>query len=443
MGFSTNTFLFIFLLGTLIVYIPVRLLIPKLSTVVLLAASLIFYSWADVSALPVLGVIILVNYAAGIAIGNVRKEKRTLAGIILAAVIVFNVALLIYFKYAKFILGISFMSLSAISYQVDVFRNKVKAQVNPLTFALYLSFFVKIVEGPISRYADIEEQLKLPAFSSERFAEGIRRFSVGLGKKVLLADQVGVIAHDILSLTNTSTALSWLGIISFTLQLYLDFSGYTDMAIGLGKMFGFDFKENFNNPYTADSLTDFWRRWHISLSSWLRDYVYIPIGGSRSGITYVNLFITFLIAGFWHGATWNYIVWGAWNGLILCIERFGKKHTSIRFPNFLRHVITLLVIVIGWVFFYFEDLGAGMAFLPTLIGLGTTGNSGFTLRWFLSERNVVVLFFSVLASTSLFDFIGEKMREKRIWDLGYLAILAVSILIVMSSTFQTFLYFKY
>ena len=443
MGFSTNAFLFIFLLGTLVLYVPVRLIAPKLSVYVLLAASLVFYSWADISALPVLGVIILVNYIAGLAVGSMRGDKKKLSGILLAAVIVFNVALLIYFKYAKFILGISFMSLSAISYQVDVFRGKVKAEKDFFRYALYLSFFVKIVEGPIARYADIERQLKLPGFSSERFAEGVRRFSVGLGKKVLLADQIGVIAHDILSLTNTSPALSWLGIISFTLQLYLDFSGYTDMAIGLGKMFGFDFKENFNNPYTAVSLTDFWRRWHISLSSFLRDYVYIPIGGSRSGITYVNLFVTFLIAGFWHGATWNYIVWGAWNGLILCIERFFGKHTSVKLPDTLRHLITLFVIVIGWVFFYFEDLSAGMAFLPTLFGIGTTGNSGFTLRWFLSERNVVVLFMSVLASTSLFDFFGEKMREKRIWDLGYLAILAVSILVVMSSTFQTFLYFKY
>ena len=414
MGFSTNTFLFIFLVGTLGLYIPVRIVWPKLGTVVLLAASLIFYSWMDVTALPVLGVIILMNYLAGILIGILRKEKKVAAGITLAAIIIFNVALLIYFKYAKFILGISFMSLSAISYQVDIFRSKVNAQKNPLTFALYLAFFVKIVEGPIARYTDMEAQLKLPALSTERFAEGVRRFSVGLGKKV-----------------------------SFTMQLYLDFSGYTDMAIGLGKMFGFDFKENFNNPYTSTSLTEFWRRWHMTLSHWLRDYIYIPIGGSRTGITYVNLMVTFLIAGFWHGATWNYIVWGAWNGLILCIERFFMKHSKIRLPEFLKHLITLFVIVIGWVFFYFEDLNAGMAFLPTLFGMGTTGVSGFTLRWFLSERNVVVLFISALACTSLFDFLGEKMREKRIWDICYLGILAVSILIVMSSTFQTFLYFKY
>ena len=389
MGFSTNTFLFIFLVGTLGLYIPVRIVWPKLGTVVLLAASLIFYSWMDVTALPVLGVIILMNYLAGILIGILRKEKKVAAGIALAAIIIFNGALLIYFKYAKFILGMSFMSLSAISYQVDIFRNKVNAQKNPLTFALYLAFFVKIVEGPIARYTDMEAQLKLPALSTERF------------------------------------------------------SGYTDMAIGLGKMFGFDFKENFNNPYTSTSLTEFWRRWHMTLSHWLRDYIYIPIGGSRTGITYVNLMVTFLIAGFWHGATWNYIVWGAWNGLILCIERFFMKHSKIRLPEFLKHLITLFVIVIGWVFFYFEDLNAGMAFLPTLFGMGTTGVSGFTLRWFLSERNVVVLFISALACTSLFDFLGEKMREKRIWDICYLGILAVSILIVMSSTFQTFLYFKY
>jgi alginate O-acetyltransferase complex protein AlgI len=373
----------------------------------------------------------------------VREEKKKLSGVFLAAVIVFNIAMLIFFKYVRFIPGISFISLSAISCQVDIFRSRVKAETNLFRYALYLSFFVKIAEGPIVRYADIRRQLRIPAFSSGRFAEGVRRFSVGLGKKVLLADRVGVIAHDILSLTDTSPLLSWLGIISFSLQLYLDFSGYSDMAIGLGKMFGFDFRENFNNPYMASSLTYFWRRWHISLSSFLRDYVYIPIGGSRTGSTYVNLFVTFLIAGFWHNATWNYIVWGAWNGLILCIERFFGRHTSVKLPGILKHLITLFVIVIGWVFFCFEDLNAGLDFLLALFGIGTTGNSGFTLRWFLSVRNVVVLCLSVLASTSLPGFLGRKMREKRIWDLSYLAILAVSILVVMSSTFRTFLYFKY
>lgn len=444
MGFSTNTFLFIFLLGTLAVYIPVSLILPILRIPVLLIASLVFYAWASVEALPVLAVLIIINYVAGIQIERAVKRKTDIKPIYILGVAIFlDIALLIFFKYTRFILGISFMSLSGISYLADIYRGKVRAQKNIVSFALYMAFFVKIIEGPIIRYSDISRQLTRPDVSAEKFTEGIRRFSVGLAKKVLLADQIGVVAHDILGTTNNSPALAWLGIISYTLQLYLDFSGYTDMAIGLAKMFGFDFKENFNNPYVSLSLTEFWRRWHISLSNWLRDYIYIPIGGSKSGVTYLNLFITFLIAGFWHGATWNYCLWGAWNGLILCIERWGRKHVKWELPVIIRRIITLLVIVIGWVFFYFEDMEAGLRFLPTLIGLGSTWNSGFTLRWYLSQRVIMIIIASVIACTPAFDKLGERFRKNRIWDLFYLALLAVSILIVMSSTFQSFLYIRY
>ena len=444
MGFSTNTFLFIFLLGTLAVYIPVSLILPRLRIIVLLTASLIFYAWASVRALPVLAVMVVMNYVAGIQIERAKKHKIDIKpGVILGIAVFLNIALLVFFKYTTFILGISFMSLSGISYLADIYRGKVKAQRKFLSFALYLSFFVKIVEGPIVRYSDISRQLKHPEVSPEKFSEGIRRFSVGLAKKVLLADQIGVIAHDILGTTNNSPALAWLGIISYTLQLYLDFSGYTDMAIGLAKMFGFDFKENFNNPYISLSLSEFWRRWHISLSNWLRDYIYIPIGGSKSGVTYLNLFITFLIAGFWHGATWNYCLWGAWNGLILCIERWGERNLKVEFPVLIRRIATLLVIVIGWVFFYFEDIGQGLQFLPTLIGLNSTWNSGFTLRWYLSQRNIIILIVSIIACTPVFDKMGERFRKNRAWDLLYLALLGISILIVMSSTFQSFLYIRY
>ena len=444
MGFSTNTFLFIFLLGTLAVYIPVSLIFPILRIPVLLIASLVFYAWASVEALPVLAVLIIINYVAGIQIERAVKRKTDIKPIYILGVAIFlDIALLIFFKYTRFILGISFMSLSGISYLADIYRGKVRAQKNIVSFALYMAFFVKIIEGPIIRYSDISRQLTRPDVSAWKFTEGIRRFSVGLAKKVLLADQIGVVAHDILGTTNNSPALAWLGIISYTLQLYLDFSGYTDMAIGLAKMFGFDFKENFNNPYVSLSLTEFWRRWHISLSNWLRDYIYIPIGGSKSGVTYLNLFITFLIAGFWHGATWNYCLWGAWNGLILCIERWGRKHVKWELPVIIRRIITLLVIVIGWVFFYFEDMEAGLRFLPTLIGLGSTWNSGFTLRWYLSQRVIMIIIASVIACTPAFDKLGERFRKNRIWDLFYLALLAVSILIVMSSTFQSFLYIRY
>ncbi|MDO4805002.1 MAG: MBOAT family O-acyltransferase [Lachnospiraceae bacterium] len=444
MGFSTNTFLFVFLLGTLAVYIPVSLILPRLRVTVLLIASVIFYAWASVSALPVLFLLIIINYLAGIAIDRSKKGLIDVKPVTALGISVFiDVAILIIFKYTKFILGISFMTLSGISYLADIYRGKVKAQINIIRYALYMAFFVKIIEGPIVRYSDVSDQIRKPEVSLERFTEGIRRFSVGLAKKVLLADQLGVVAHDILGTSNNSPALAWLGIISYTLQLYLDFSGYTDMAIGLAKMFGFDFKENFNNPYVSLSLSEFWRRWHISLSRWLRDYIYIPLGGSKSGMTYLNLFVTFLIAGFWHGATWNYCIWGAWNGLILCIERWGRRHVRFTFPVIVRRIVTLFVIVIGWVFFYFEDIGEGFRFLPTLFGYGSTWNSGFTLRWYLSQRIITILFISVIACTPIFDKMGERFRKNRLWDLFYLGLLAVSILIVMSSTFQSFLYIRY
>lgn len=444
MGFSTNTFLFIFLISLLLVYIPVALFLPKLRIAVLLIASFVFYAWASYKAIPVLIILILIDYIFGMLVDmECQRERRRRSVLLLAIPIILNVGILIYFKYAEFVLGISFMTLSGISYLVDIYRRKIQAQKNILDFALYLSFFVKITEGPIIRYSDVSKQIRKPSFTADRFAEGIRRFSIGLGKKVLLADQIGVVAHDILTASNNSPAIAWLGIISYTLQLYLDFSGYSDMAIGLGKMFGFDFKENFNNPYVSTSLTDFWRRWHISLSNWLRDYIYIPIGGSRSGITYVNLFVTFLIAGFWHGATWNFILWGGWHGLILCIEKFARKHSDFHFPVFLQHVFTLLFIVIGWVFFYFNTVSGGFTFLASLFGLTGNMNSGYTLAWYLSQKTIVVLIVSIVACTPAFDRLGEKMRENRWWDLGYLAILAFSLFAVMSSTFQSFLYFKY
>ena len=208
-------------------------------------------------------------------------------------------------------------------------------------------------------------------------------------------------------------------------------------------MFGIDFKENFNNPYISMSLTEFWHRWHMSLSKWLRDYFYIPIGGSRSGNTYINLFLTFLLAGFWHGATLNYIIWGAWNGVILCVERYLKRNSRIILPDLVGHMITLFLIMIGWVFFYFENFNDALVFLPSLFGLGSTWNSGFTLRWYLSQRMVLTLIAGIVCCTPTLDRIEEKMRENRIWDLAYLGLLAVSILVVMSSTFQTFLYIRY
>jgi alginate O-acetyltransferase complex protein AlgI len=393
MVFSSIIFLFLFLPLTLLLNILVH---RRLRNTILLAVSLVFYAWGEGTyVLLMLGCITL-NYLFGLLIDRARTEKGQKA--LLALVVVLNLLPLVYFKYSVFVLenisrllgllhvdhalaldpvplpiGISFFTFHALSYVVDVYRKTVTPQKNFLDMGLYIALFPQLVAGPIVRYHDISPQLKNRTVNVEDFAIGVERFVFGLGKKVLLANPMGAMADQIFSLqiVELSSPAAWLGILCYSLQIYFDFSGYSDMAIGLARMFGFHLLENFNYPYISCSIREFWRRWHISLSNWFRDYLYIPLGGNRKGSfrTGLNLVTVFFLCGFWHGASWNFIIWGLIYGFFLVLERgrLGKKLGLM--PVMVQRLYTLLVVVNAWVFFRAETLEHALRYLGVMYGI--------------------------------------------------------------------------
>ncbi|GJM20720.1 MAG: alginate O-acetyltransferase [Planctomycetota bacterium] len=391
MLFSTPVFLFGFLPIVLLLY---GLMPKRFSNTVLLSASLLFYAYgAKEVVLAMLGSI-TVNWLLGLSIANHLGTARARLGVALA--VSFNLGMLVYFKYTNFLvenvnalaeslgaepwdvayvllpIGISFFSFQAMSYVIDVARGDAPPQRNPVDFALYIALFPQLIAGPIVRYADIARQLGERRVTAPGFAEGVRRFLIGLGKKMLLANTVAQVSDELFALpaSSLSTSLAWLAVLCYSLQIYFDFSGYSDMAIGLGHMFGFRFLENFNYPYIARSITEFWRRWHMSLSSWFRDYLYIPLGGNRGsrGATLRNLMLVFLLCGLWHGASWSFVVWGLFHGSFLVIERVALSAQLARLPRALRHVYTLLVVMVGWTFFRAETLEQALTLLGAMAG---------------------------------------------------------------------------
>ena len=383
MLFSSLIFLFLFLPITAAGYflLPIRF-----RNFFLLAASLLFYGWGEPAFLPVLIVSIIWNYCWGIVLGKSRSGKLPLI-----IGIAGNLLLLFYFKYLNFSLsllsplleyygcgswnfgqiilpiGISFFTFQSISYLVDVYRDRSKSRKSFIDIALYISLFPQLIAGPIVRYSTISAELDHREISVDLCAEGCQRFIYGLGAKILLANPAGWVADTVFSRSpeQLSAPLAWLGVLAYTLQIYYDFSGYSSMAIGLGKIFGFHFPENFNYPYAADSISDFWRRWHISLSAWFRDYVYIPLGGSRvSGRrTALNLMTVFFLTGIWHGANWTFLVWGLWHGILLIVEKFLFCN---RLPGWLMRVWTLFVVIHGWVFFRSDSLDSAWKYFKTM-----------------------------------------------------------------------------
>jgi alginate O-acetyltransferase complex protein AlgI len=422
MVFSSPLFVFQFLPIVLGVYF---LLGRSLRNTWLLAASLLFYAWGE----PVIVLIMLVSIAANWGFGwwvDTAREKGGGRGVIALAA-VFNIGLLVFFKYADWMwaglgellhavglassvwptiassfpadswlrdvivdahgkirlpIGISFFTFQAFSYVIDVYRREGRLQKNPFDIALYVAFFPQLIAGPIVRYRDVAQQIVHRVVTLDGFAYGIRRFVIGLGKKVLIANVCAECADHIfgtaaagtgIPVDQLTTPVAWLGIVAYTLQIYFDFSGYSDMAIGLGWMLGFKFLENFDYPYIARSITEFWRRWHMSLSSWFRDYLYIPLGGNRHGParTYTNLVLVFFLCGLWHGANLTFLVWGLYHGGFLVIERLGWKRFLDERAGVLRHVYTILVVMVGWVFFRAEDIGQAWVFLGTMFGVQT------------------------------------------------------------------------
>lgn len=479
MVFSAPIFLFGFLPLALILYY----ISPKnLKNAILLLLSLLFYAWGEVFYLGVMLVSILSNYTFGRLVGHHIDDKRK-AKLWVGLAIAVNLALLVSFKYANFIgdnfnalysifgtpeyqlkpvhlpLGISFFTFQAMSYVIDVYRKEVTAQKNIYSLALYISLFPQLIAGPIVRYKDVADQIFYREHSVDLFANGVRRFIYGLSKKVLIANALGQVADQIFALTGSDLTmpLAWIGILAYSLQIYFDFSGYSDMAIGLGMMFGFKFLENFNYPYIAKSIQDFWRRWHISLSTWFRDYVYISLGGNRvsPARTYFNLLAVFTLTGFWHGASWNFLVWGLFHGFFIIIERVGMGDVLKKLWSPLAHFYLLFIVMIGWVFFRAENLTHGLDYLYAMFDFSNVETSSLEYARVLSFEVYWAFAIGTLLSIPIFPKMLNVI-QKRIGqtNAGVFTIQYGGIILLMSlmtlcmmkagaSTYNPFIYFRF
>ena len=461
MVFSSIAFLFYFLPITLALY---YVLPKRCRNFVLLIASLVFYAYGEPTYVLIMILSITFSYIYGLLIDKFRKHSK----IFLALSVCTSIGLLIYFKYTNFIIeninlwllnkvdfinvvlpiGISFYTFQMLTYTVDLYKGNVKVQKNIFKLGLYITLFPQLIAGPIVRYQTIEEQLESRSHSFDKFALGVRRFVIGLGKKVLIANLLGELVQVFLSSNDKSVLFYWIYGISVTLQIYFDFSGYSDMAIGLGKMFGFEFLENFNYPYIAKSVTDFWRRWHISLSSFFRDYVYIPLGGNRvSKIKWFrNILIVWMLTGIWHGAAWNFIIWGLYFGLILVLEKvfFGKYLEKI--PSVFSRIYVLLTVIISFIIFsgesskqIFENLGGliGYKDIPLV--------SQESIYYFKSY--FVILIIGIIGSTPIMKnaFSKEKMAKfvNIVEPIFLIFILLLSTSYIVDGSFNPFLYFRF
>ncbi len=458
----------------LCVYLPLVLLgyyiCPKKGrNLFLLIASLVFYAWGEPKYVFLMIFSILVNYIFGRLMDKHRENKKRLKLMLVLSVVI-DLGLLSVFKYTDFVItninaifgssfdllnialpiGISFYTFQAMSYTIDVYRNDVRVQKNLIDFGMYITMFPQLIAGPIVRYADVQDQLAERSVTTADFSEGVMRFVVGLGKKVLLANQMGAVWSDIYALGGDVSALmAWTGAIAYTFQIYFDFSGYSDMAIGLGRMFGFKFPENFRYPYQSVSITDFWRRWHITLSTWFKEYLYIPLGGNRRGLARqaLNLLIVWSLTGFWHGAGWNFVMWGLYYFVILFIEKLFLLKALDKLPKFFRHVYALVLIIIGWVIFASDDVSVLLPYLGSMFGAnGAIG--GMDVYTLLTKA--VLLIICCIASTELpkklFLSAAGAMNEKAAFTLKsvlMIALLALSMILLIGDSYNPFLYFRF
>lgn len=468
MLFSSIVFLFTFLPVVLILYylLPVRF-----RNVILLLASLVFYAWGEPVYLFLMLLSILFNYFSGLDIARNLQDKRAAKRSLVFNLII-NLAVLGFFKYEGFVLdtlngilpvhisyhalplpiGISFYTFQILSYIIDVYRGNVKVQTNLPNFALYVTMFPQLIAGPIVQYADVDEQLASREISRTKFGEGSMYFIRGLAKKVLLANTSGMIFTEVSGLAKDNIAVmtAWLGAFAYMFQIYFDFSGYSDMAIGLGKMFGFEFNMNFNYPYVSKSITEFWRRWHISLSSWFRDYVYIPLGGNRvSKIKHIrNLLIVWFLTGLWHGAAWNFVAWGLYYGVILIIEKYLLSPVLDRLPDVVRHIYSIVLVVIGWVLFFSSSFGQAAAYIRVMFGAGAHGFADRESMYLLTS-NLILWLILIFGSTPLVHFRYEHMLRSKKWNttiinsVVYAALFIVCIAYLVTETYNPFLYFRF
>jgi alginate O-acetyltransferase complex protein AlgI len=474
MVFSSPIFLFLFLPVTLLVNFALPF---RARNYWLLGMSLLFYAWGEPKFALVMLASVGVNYVLARWIDRARRGRGARAGLVTAVVI--NIGLLVIFKYANFLtdnvnvllatlrlpplvvppielpIGISFFTFQALSYVIDVYRRDVPVQRNPFALGLYIALFPQLIAGPIVRYHDVARQIVERTVTRSDFAAGVERFVIGLGKKVLIANTLAGPADLIFSVPGDqlTTGVAWFGVLCYSLQIYFDFSGYSDMAIGLGLMLGFRFLENFDYPYISRSVTEFWRRWHISLSTWFRDYLYIPLGGSRVAPVrvYLNLLTVFLLCGLWHGASWTFVIWGLFHGAFLVLERRGLSGLIGRWWSPLRHVYVLLVVMVSWVFFRSATLGEAWGFLGAMAGLAS--GAGQHLGLYLDGEKLLVVAAGLLGAAPIGPLVrGWCERARSPFTDGLVglcriaamtAILLVSSMLLAAGTYNPFIYFRF
>ncbi len=477
MVFSTNIFLFIFLPACLLIYFSVNSILKsvKVNNIVLLFMSLLFYFWGNGKLVFLLIFSIIVNYFFCRLISHAPDGKLRKTVLVLGIVI--NLGLLAYYKYFGFLcvtltdafavslppsafntaslpVGISFYTFMAVSYLVETYRSQQQAE-GIISFGTYLSLFPHLVAGPIVRHSEISAEIRNRKVDATIFFEGVWRFSLGLGKKVILADNLGIVSDQIFGLPQSqlTTSLAWLGVLCYTFQIYYDFSGYTDMAIGLARFFGFHFPENFNQPYRAQTVTEFWRRWHMTLTRWFRDFLYIPLGGNRKGRarTYLNLFIVFFLCGFWHGAAWTYVVWGMYHGMLLVVERIFSEQADFRMKGIPSQVASFLLVAVGWVFFRSSSINDAFLYIGKMAGF--SGRAAMSVQPILTfghyfDRGAV----TYLLLASLFAFTPFEKIKMLSEDSACSAmargsvsviVLVLSLLYLSVGSYNPFIYFRF
>ena len=465
MLFSSMTFIFLFLPIVCTLYFFVK---KEWQNLLLLAASFIFYAWGEPAYLSIMLLTIILNYFGALAVNRWPNHKKSL----LVLSIVGNLGFLFYFKYFNFALetisdlsghsfnfidvvmpiGISFYTFQALSYLVDVYNNKIAVQKNIYNLALYISLFPQLIAGPIVKYHDIANQIEDREVNISKVSYGVKRFIIGLAKKILIANTMGQVADQIFALPagEVNTQLLWVGAVCYSLQLYYDFSGYSDMAIGLGAIFGFKFLENFNYPYISKSISEFWRRWHISLSTWFKEYVYIPLGGNQVAPwrIYINLLLVFICTGFWHGASWNFIFWGLWHGFFIIFEKLIKwpktgQKLSIAAG---QHIYTILVFIFGWVLFRSENMDEASNYLEGMLGLGS-GISNYTIWYYLGQKELLVLGIAIVCATPIFKNLLSFKPASTCYQVcisfWIMLLFVLSAASIAASTYNPFIYFRF
>ena len=466
MLFSSMSFIYVFLPVVCLLYLAAR---KELHNPVLLTASILFYAWGEPRYLAIMLVTIMVNYLGALLVEKYPQKKN----FILVITIAVNLGFLIYFKYFNFILeninsifhtnidfikvimpiGISFYTFQAMSYLIDVFRGECKAQKDIYKLALYICLFPQLIAGPIVKYHDVAEQIDSREVNFAKVDIGVKRFIIGLAKKMLIANTMGAIADKIfVQAPDTFTPLvAWIGSLAYTMQLFYDFSGYSDMAIGLGLIFGFRFMENFNYPYISKSITEFWRRWHISLSTWFKQYLYIPLGGNKisKNRTYINLAIVFFLTGLWHGASWNFIFWGLWNGFFIILEKITgwHKETDKPFINFLKHLYTIFIFVLGWVMFRADNMHYALTYIKNMFGLVKVHDISYGISYYGDTVEVLTFIIAVVCAMPVFSKILEIRQERKILrsivNIWLIILFLLSTAAIAASTYNPFIYFRF